>query len=165
MFFISRKSAIPPPAASSTSLVTVLCAASLGAILMFLFDPDNGKRRRALLKDKSTHYARRVRRAEESLVHETLHHVRGALGSIRGQLTHAEPVDDAVLAERVRAALGRVVPDAHAIDVKVRDGCVTLKGPVTQEEVGEIVTCTQRVRGVQWVENRLSPHSPQGAPH
>ena len=105
--------------------ISVLCAAGIGAALMYFFDPDNGRHRRALLQDRST--------------------------------------DDSVLTERVRAALGRVVPDAHAIEVKVRDGCVTLKGPVTQEEVGEIVACTQRVRGVKQVENRLSPHSPVGS--
>jgi osmotically-inducible protein OsmY len=160
--FSSRKSYTP--AETETSFVTVLCAAGIGATLMFLFDPDNGKRRRALLKDKSAHYARKAQDAEEALVRQTLHHVRGALATIRSQLTPAEPVDDGILIERVRAALGHVVPDVNAIEVKARDGCVILKGPVTQDEMSEIVACAQRVRGVQQVENRLSPNSVLGSP-
>jgi osmotically-inducible protein OsmY len=158
----SRNSRTPPPE-SGTRLVTVVCAAGVGAALMFLFDPDNGRRRRALLKDKSARYARKAQEAEDALVRQTLHHVRGALATIRGRVTPPEPVDDTVLTERVRAALGHVMPDAHAIDVKVRDGCVILKGPVTQDEMGEIVACAGRVRGVQQVDNRLSPSSAHAA--
>jgi osmotically-inducible protein OsmY len=164
MFSESRKSSAPPPEPSGTSLMTVVCAAGVGAALMFLFDPDNGRRRRALLKDKSASYARKAQETEAALVRQTLHHVRGALATLRTRVTPPEPVDDNVLTERVRAALGHVVPDAHAIDVKVRDGCVILKGPVTQDEMGEIVACAERVRGVQEVDNRLSPNSGQVAP-
>jgi osmotically-inducible protein OsmY len=166
MFSSPRRSpALPPEPESGTSFITVVCAAGLGAALMFLFDPDNGRRRRAVLKDKSVHYARKAQATEEALVRETLHHVQGALATIRGRLTPPEPVDDAVLTERVRAALGHVVPDANAIDVKVRDGCVILKGPVLPAEIGEIVACTERVRGVQQVENRLSPNTVPGTAH
>jgi osmotically-inducible protein OsmY len=167
MFSHSRRSRTPPPEteASGSGFFTVICAVGVGAALMFLFDPDNGKRRRALLKDKSNSYARRAQEGEEALVRKTLHHVRGALATIRTRVTAEEPVDDGVLCERVRAALGHVVPDVNAIDVKVRDGCVVLKGPVTPDEMGEIVACAQRVRGVQQVENRLSPNSVSSPAH
>ena len=70
-----------------------------------------------------------------------------------------EPVDDTVLAERVRAAMGYVISDPHAIEVRVQDGRVTLKGPALQEEIGELVACAERVRGVREVDNRLSVSS------
>ena len=79
-------------------------------------------------------------------------------GRRRRALLKDQALDDSVLAERVRAALVRVVPDARAIEVKVRDGHVTLKGPVTQQEMGEIIACARRVRGVRQVENWLSPN-------
>jgi osmotically-inducible protein OsmY len=160
--FSSSRNAHPPPLESSRSggkLLTALCAASLGAALMYLFDPDNGRRRRAAMKHKGASYARLMRDAEEILARRTLHQVQGALATIRGRVAPAEAVDDDVLIERVRAALGHVIHDPHAIDVKVRDGCVTLKGPVIPDEVGEIVACTERVRGVRQVENRLSPNT------
>jgi osmotically-inducible protein OsmY len=69
------------------------------------------------------------------------------------------PVDDAVLVERVRAALGRTIANPHGIEVKAFDGRVVLRGPVTPEELAEIVACTRRVRGVREVDNRLSPHT------
>jgi hypothetical protein len=163
MFSSSRKSYTPPPVEESgTSFFTVVCAAGLGAAIMYLLDPDNGARRRALVKDKSTHYARLAQQKQDALVRETLHHVQGALATIRSRITPPEPVDDAVLIERVRAALGHVVRDATAIDVRVREGTVTLKGPVTQDEMAEIVACAERVRGVQQVDNRLSPNSMGG---
>jgi hypothetical protein len=68
----------------------------------------------------------------------------------------SEPVDDNVLTERVRAALSRVVEDPNGIDVRVRDGCVILRGPVLSEEAAEIVACAERVPGVRAVENRFA---------
>jgi hypothetical protein len=127
MFSSSRKPRTPP-SGSGRNFLAFACAVGLGAALMFLFDPDNGRRRRSLLTNKP-----------------------------------GSPADDNVLVERVRAALVLVVPDANGIDVKVRDGCVILKGPVTHDQMGEIVACARRVRGVQQVENRLSPNSAQGA--
>jgi osmotically-inducible protein OsmY len=77
----------------------------------------------------------------------------------RESAVREEPVDDTVLAERVRAAMGRVISDPHAIEVRVNEGCVTLKGPALQDEIGELVACTERVRGVRQVDNRLSVSS------
>ena len=86
-------------------------------------------------------------------------------GRRRRALLKGRRVDDAVLTERVRAALGYVVLDVNSIDVKVRDGCVVLKGPVSPDEMEEIVACTERVRGVRKIENRLSPNAAQVATH
>ena len=75
-------------------------------------------------------------------------------------------VEDVVLVERVRTALGRTIANPHGIDVKAFDGRVVLRGPVTPEELAEIVACTRRVRGVREVDNRLSPNTglSSGAP-
>ena len=84
------------------------------------------------------------------------------IARIQGRITSGgeEPVDDAVLAERVRAAMGHVIGDPQAIEVRVHDGCVMLKGPAQQHEIGELVACAERVRGVREVDNRLSMSSP-----
>ncbi len=71
----------------------------------------------------------------------------------------AQIPDDAVLAQQVRAALGRVTGDVSAVDVRVRDGCVTLKGPAAAEDAAELVACARRVPGVRDVENRFSVHA------
>jgi osmotically-inducible protein OsmY len=52
--------------------------------------------------------------------------------------------------------MGHVITDPHAIEVRVSEGRVTLKGPALPHEIGELVACTERVRGVREVDNRLS---------
>jgi len=69
----------------------------------------------------------------------------------------AEPVDDRQLLGRVRLALAQTIADPEAVDVRVHDGTVILKGPATEEQIAEMVVCAARVRGVRQVENRLSP--------
>jgi uncharacterized membrane protein len=61
-----------------------------------------------------------------------------------------------VLADRVRAELGRVSNHAGALAVEARDGVVTLSGPVLRAEVAQIREAVRRVRGVEQVEDRLA---------
>jgi len=68
-----------------------------------------------------------------------------------------EPVDDGLLRERVRHALAQTIADPRAIDLRVHDGTVILKGPATGEQIAEMVACASRVHGVRSVDNRLSP--------
>jgi hypothetical protein len=68
-----------------------------------------------------------------------------------------EPVDDPILLGRVRLALAQTIADPEAVDVRVHEGTVILKGPATEEQIAEMIACAGRVRGVRGVENRLSP--------
>ena len=71
-----------------------------------------------------------------------------------------EPIDDPDLLGRVRLALAQTIADPNAVDLRVHDGTVILKGPATEEQIAEMVACASRVRGVRQVENRLSPSVP-----
>jgi len=142
---------------SSTSFIALIGAAGIGAALMYFLDPDNGRRRRAIAQEKLVHGRLAVQDAVQCAVHDSANRTRGAISRLRGNIaSRGEAVDDTVLAERVRAAMGHVIADPHAIEVRVNEGCVTLKGPALQEEIGELVACTERVRGVRQVDNRLS---------
>ena len=66
------------------------------------------------------------------------------------------PVDDAMLVDRVRAALSRVIYGSDLIDVRAHAGRVVLRGPASPAQITEMVACAQRVDGVSGVENRLS---------
>ncbi len=101
--------------------------------------------------------ARQAAHQRDVLARRVLGHIRGAIASIRHQVEPAEPVEDAILLERVRAAMGHVVPDPHGVDIRVRCGTVILKGPASAGQIEELVACAQHVRGVLDVENRLSP--------
>jgi uncharacterized protein YwbE len=129
-----RENAFPEGDNRSVAIGCIV-AAALGAALMYFLDPASGRARRAWIQQK-----------------------RGRLARTRRE----DRVADAVLVELVRTALGRTIANPHGIEVKAFDGRVVLKGPVTPEELAEIVACTQRVRGVREVDNRLSPHGASG---
>ncbi|MGZ5662714.1 MAG: BON domain-containing protein, partial [Usitatibacter sp.] len=127
----------------------------LGAVLMYFLDPSLGRHRRALLKSRAAERTRILQDATEAAVEAAAVRTRAAVARIT-QKSPEDAADDSVLGERVRAAIGRVVADAQAIEVRVREGIVTLKGPARAEEIAELVACAGRVRGVKEVDNRLS---------
>jgi len=153
MFSSSRT---PPAVEPDGKALAILCSIGIGAALMYFLDPDSGRRRRTLAAEKSARLKRSALDRQDAIVRNALHRVNGTLAGIRARLRPEEPVDDGVLVERVRAAMGHVVGDPRAVEVRVHEGRVTLKGPVRQDEMGELVACAKRVRGVREVDNRLS---------
>jgi osmotically-inducible protein OsmY len=137
-------------------------AGAIGAALAYFFDPDNGRRRRKILADKSAKY---VRRAGQQ--------VRGAGTQARGlkekatQLEEQEKPqpDDVTLARKVETEIFRDsdVPKGE-INVNAEDGVVYLRGEVTQPDmIEDLETKARNVQGVLGVENLL--HAPgQEAP-
>ena len=146
---------------TSTSLFALIGAMGIGAALMYFLDPENGRRRRALVRDQVAHGKVALQDATQAAVRNASNRTRGAIARVQGSITSRdEPVDDVVLSERVRAAMGHVISDPHAIDIRVHDGCVTLKGPALPHQIAEMVACAERVRGVREVENHLSVSNP-----
>jgi len=68
-------------------------------------------------------------------------------------------VDDGVLAERIRACLGRAVSHPGAVDVETAGGRVVLRGHVLAEEYPQLMNCVRAVRGVQSVDDQLGVHA------
>ena len=130
----------------------------LGTGLMFLLDPDRGKRRRALLRDKCVWSARKTGEAAQVTARDLRNRAQGIASSIQSSFK-SEMVDDTKLTDRVRSKLGRVVSHPHAIGVTARDGVITLSGPILTEEVPYLLACVNRVSGVSEVVNNLEPHA------
>src|SRR4051812_40478244 len=103
-------------AASHRSL-NLLAAAGLGAALMFLFDPQQGRRRVSLMRDRWTRLARRGRDTADAGWRDLSNRAVGMVARMRGAW-HPETPDDDVLTERVRAELGRCVSHPHAVQVE-----------------------------------------------
>ncbi|WP_437878488.1 SRPBCC family protein [Sorangium sp. So ce513] len=142
----------------------IAAALGVGAGLMYTLDPDRGARRRAGARDKAVSLAHRTGTLIDKGARDLRHRSRGALADAKAKL-RKEPVSDAVLADRVRAKLGRVVSHPHAIDVAVFDGHVTLRGPVLAHEVDGLLTAVSGVHGVKLVTNQLEVHrSAEGIP-
>jgi uncharacterized membrane protein len=128
----------------------------LGAALMYLFDPLSGRRRRALLHDQWVHSTHKLQEAKRVALVDAAHRITGLKARAEHLMRHDEAdVDDAILADRVRAAMGRYVSHPHAIEVSADHGRVLLKGVVLDDELAPLLRCVEKVRGVKAVENRL----------
>ena len=140
----------------------VLAAASIGAVAMYFFDSERGRRRRALVRDKAIHSGHKLRDAAGAATADLRNRARGYRASLSASLGNAAPPNDGVLNERIRAAIGRVVTHPGAIQVSARDGVVTLAGPVLEREVPLLIDRVLDVRGVQDVVSHLEPHTDAG---
>src|SRR5207237_1648669 len=123
-------------------------ASGLG--LMYFLDPDQGRRRRALVRDQMVHAAHKTGDAVDATARDIAKRAKGAVAELRGRFQDAEVSDD-VLRERVRARIGAVIGHAGAIDATIVDGRVTLNGPVLADEVDRLLRRVAAVRGVRSV--------------
>jgi osmotically-inducible protein OsmY len=134
----------------------------VGAALMYLFDPERGNRRRALLRDKAFHAAHSTREKLDVKSRDAANRLHGLLARTKSLLTR-ERVPDTVVAERVRSRIGHVVSHPGSIEVAVQDGRVTLAGPALSGELDPLLCEVERVRGVTGVENKLELHEEPGS--
>lgn len=139
-------------------VVTGLLAAGAGAGLMYLLDPQGGRRRRALLKDKTRHGANVAGDKVSATASDLGNRARGLTVETMGRLRGEEPLPDDKLAKRVRSELGHHTDAASQIEVTAKDGRVTLSGSVLTDEADRVVKAVEKIRGVSSVENRLQSH-------
>lgn len=138
--------------------------AGLGAVAMYMLDPIRGRRRRAGARDKMVHAGHVVEEAAGVVQRDVRNRARGLLARVRGALTQG-PLDDRQLAERIRARLGFLVRHPGSVEVEVRDGVVTLSGPVLADEAPRLCARVASMHGVQGLDSRLSVHEePAGVP-
>jgi hypothetical protein len=140
----------------------VVGGAGLGAFLMYLFDPDRGSRRRAVVRDKIIHLRHATGDTLDVTARNVVHRANGLIARARS-LFAPGCVSDAVLSERVRSTIGHVCSHPCAIKVTVRDGRVTLTGPALASEIHGLFKRVSRVRGVAGVENELEAHEEIGS--
>jgi len=141
--------------------VAGISAAALGAAAIYLLDPQNGRRRRAMAVDQMTGIVNQTGRAFRQsgrYVQDLMNRGRGAAyeTSSRIGVGGRERVSAEQLLQRVRAEMGHVVSHAGAIQVMADgDGVVTLSGRVLASEVDPLLTTVNKVSGVSQVINRL----------
>jgi hypothetical protein len=131
---------------------------------MALLDPDRGKRRRALVRDKANRAARTLGDAAGTTWRDLSHRAAGVASEAK-RIARGEVVADRVLAERVRSKIGRLVSHPGAIEVEASRGEVTLAGAVLKREVEGLLRGVRCVRGLTRLEDRLEAHErPDGVP-
>lgn len=130
----------------------------LGAALMYVLDPERGRRRRALVKDKAVKVTNKTGDALGAKSRDWKNRAAGVAAEVKS-LARKEVVSDPVLEERVRAEIGRVVSTPGAIEVTSTAGVVTLSGHALASEVDDLISGVRSVRGVEDVVNGLAMHA------
>ena len=131
---------------------------ALGALAMYIADPVQGRRRRALLQDKVTS----VTHSTSKLMDQTLHDARNRWSGVQASAVRllaprqAKPIDDHVLEARVRSRLGRAMAHVQDVEVHAHEGRVTLSGNLGSEEQEKILSLVAAIPGVESVSGPMT---------
>lgn len=142
-------------------IVAGLAIAVASAVGTYYLDPRSGRRRRALLRDRTTRAMHQTRDMLDTAVADARNRARG-LYSITAARLHPEQTDNQRLAERVRSKLGRVCSHPRAIRVAVNEGNVTLRGDILEHELPGVLRAVRHVPGVRGVAHQLQIHQRAG---
>lgn len=80
-----------PALLGASVVVTTFGALALGASIMYIMDPASGRRRRALVRDKATHYAREASDTLSGKARDLSNRARGMYARGKRRLTDALP--------------------------------------------------------------------------
>ena len=156
---------------SARELAAVAASAlAAGAVLEFFFDPRSGKRRRHLVRDRTTAaFRRRARKVERQA-----HYEAGKMVGLAHAITHHDhavpELDDVSLVRKVESELfrDRTIPKGP-ISINADRGIVVLRGQLDDaQEIERIEREVRGVAGVRDVENLLHPPgvpAPASRPH
>ncbi|MGH9323347.1 MAG: SRPBCC family protein, partial [Vicinamibacteria bacterium] len=84
---------------------TLLLATGIGSGLMYLLDPNGGKRRRAIAADKLAHAGRKTGNVAGKTVRDLRNRTKGLVAKTRSRFSRTE-VPDEVLHDQIRSRLG-----------------------------------------------------------
>jgi osmotically-inducible protein OsmY len=139
-------------------MLRVIRYVGLGALVAYFFDPQNGRTRRALARDRIPALFRRgserIERAGRSVSAEAY----GVKQKAKHLKEEEKPQpDDVTLARKVETEIFRDadVPKGQ-INVNAENGKIVLRGEVEQPQlIKDLEKRTKKVQGVQEVENLL----------
>ncbi|MFP5386186.1 MAG: BON domain-containing protein [Bacteriovoracia bacterium] len=140
-----------------------LAGTFLGSILTYFFDPNSGRHRKALVRDKAIRFQHESARYGSRFWRDMRNRTEGFKARAVKKTEGEENVDDDKLVQRVRSKFGRDVTHSKAIDVSADNGIVTLSGPILTHEVNHLIKKVRKVEGVKDVVNNLDVHeTPDG---
>jgi hypothetical protein len=128
--------------------------AGLGAGLMYLLDPQGGRRRRALARDKTVSALKTGGSAALKTGKDLGNRTKGLVHEAGSRL-HWGEVDDKVLCDRVRSQIGRIASHPSDIEVSALEGRVKLLGSVPVSEADPLLATVAKVKGVKDVDCQL----------
>lgn len=133
----------------------LLYGLAVGGAAMYFFDPERGRRRRALVRDKAAGASNCARDFVDAGTRDLKHRGSVLTGRIKSRFTR-RGANDQVLVERVRSVMGHHVLHPGAIDVYAAGGKVTLNGSILSHEHPELLESVGAVSGVNDVIDQLA---------
>jgi uncharacterized membrane protein len=136
-----------------------IAASSLaaGALIMYFSDPDRGRRRRAMVRDRSVRTWNQFTGLLEKARRDATNRAKGSASYLQAVFRDRH-ADDSVLTQRVRSRLGRLVGRPHAVGVSCSSGQVTLSGTVRPQELDRVLSAVRMIPGVAGIESLLETH-------
>jgi osmotically-inducible protein OsmY len=141
-----------------TSKKSIAAAGAAGAAGAYFLDPNEGRRRRHLVRDRALALGRK---AVATVRRQTEHRKQQAEGKVEALKSKARPekpaANDQQLAERVKSEIFQPADAPKgSVNVNVERGIVYLRGEVEQpDQIRELVKQAGSVDGVAGVENLL----------
>lgn len=139
----------------------LLTGATAGAAFTYFFDPDQGRRRRAQLRDKLDQTRRETAETADIIVRDSRNRSRGLLFETERLLRNEEPSKGRI-EHQVNATIAATSRHSRAIRARVDDGRVTLTGPILAVEVDAVRAAVSRVEGVEEIDDQLEVYEMPG---
>ncbi len=137
-----------------------LAGMAVGALAMYIADPSEGRRRRALLQDKVSSYSSKAQEMMEDRMRDARSRFSGLQSEAMKMMSsrQAKPIDNHVLEARVRSRVARAFPQLGEITVDADAGMVTLGGDIAAEDEGPVLSLVEAIPGVEAVRYGVSVH-------
>jgi BON domain len=136
----------------------LIALAALAAAATYFLDPQNGKRRRAMTRDRVAAFFRRAERKGERAGRAVAAEATGLAAKAQHLQEEEKPQpDDVTLARKVESELFRDedVPKGR-ININAENGKIVIRGEVDRPElISELEERVRKIQGVQGVENLL----------
>jgi uncharacterized membrane protein len=146
----------------SASGLSLLAAVGAGALATYFLDAQEGRRRRAVVRDKMYGKLSHLDDAGRVATADLRNRLKGTIGALGRRFAPQEEIADDVLMARVRSKLGRTVSHPGSIEVAASGGTVTLQGPILKREVKRAMQAVWAIPGVHNVIDRLEAHEQPG---
>jgi osmotically-inducible protein OsmY len=143
----------------SKLLITLTAAGTAGAA--YFLDPDQGKRRRNMARDRATAFFRQGAQKTEQSSRAGASYAKGMVERTKAAVRKEQPPsDDLTLKNKVETELFRPADAPKGeVNVEVVDGVVTLRGQLeSSEQIEELEAKARKITGVSDVKNLL--HTP-----
>lgn len=150
--------------ASDTAML--LTGMAIGAGVMYVFDAESGAGRRAKAGQKLSRGGHALGRWFTGGSMDLANRAWGAVAEFGSVLRERnQHISDDMLDARVRAQLGHVLSHSGDVEVRVRDGEVTIAGEIPADERNRIEKRLRKTRGVRAFHLDVREPSLQGVSH